>query len=99
MRTLNEKLFLVARLNDLKLRNMSNEEREKLNAEWLELRAKTSKAKFVDPKDLRRMDEITSLLLTDGESSTTRFVTIKGRQVRKGMNTKGYYDKGGKTGL
>ncbi len=72
---------------------MNNNEREKLNQEYLELSEKV-KGEFVNPKDIRRMDEITSLLITDGESDKIRFKFLKGRGGKMGMNTKGYNNKG-----
>lgn len=73
---------------------MNQEERVVLENEWKVLGEKI-KGDFVDPKDVRRMDEITSLLMTNGESSKVKFKFIKGRGGKKGLYTKkGYYDKG-----
>lgn len=68
-------------------------DREKLEQEWKDLQEKV-KVSPVDPKDIRRMDEITSLLMTNGESSTIKFKFLKGRKTTLGMNTKGYNHKG-----
>ena len=61
---------------------MTQEERSKLETEWSELSIKC-KAEFVDPKDIRRMDEITSLLMTDGQRSDIRFNFIKGKESKR----------------
>lgn len=78
---------------------MTDEERVTLENEWLTLKEKMSKAQFVDPKDVRRVDEITSLLVTNGESGAVKFKFVKGRKVTTGSNNnKLYYRKGGKVG-
>ncbi len=77
---------------------MTTEEREKLNNEWLELKDKTSNAQFVSPKDIRRMDQITSLLMTDGENDSIQFKFVKGRGGKKGMNITKSYNRKGKVG-
>lgn len=77
---------------------MTDEERSKLENEWREIQERL-KGDFPNPKDIRRSEEITSLLVTNGESSDIRFKFVRGRGGNKGMNTKGYHDKGGKTGL
>lgn len=72
---------------------MGDAERELLNKELLELAEKV-KGEFVSSKDMRRMDEITSLLMTNGESKDIKFKFVKGRGGKMGMNTKGYNNKG-----
>lgn len=72
---------------------MKEDEREKLEQEWKALSEKV-KGEFVSPVDVRRMDEITSLLMTDGASSGVKFKFLKGRGGNKGLNTKGYNHKG-----
>lgn len=73
---------------------MTPEERELLNKEWVELSERV-KGDFVNPKDIRRMDEITSLLMTNGGSSKVKFNFVKGRGGKMGLNTKkGYYNHG-----
>jgi hypothetical protein len=78
---------------------MTQEERTKLEDEWKELNEKLRTSQFPSPKDMRRKEEITSLLMTNGESGKIQFKFVRGRQVTKGLNTKGYHDHGGKTGL
>ena len=66
--------------------------REALAKEWLELSEKT-KGEFVNPKDVRRMEAITSLLMTEGASEDIKFNFLKGRGGKKGANiTKGTSD-------
>jgi hypothetical protein len=77
---------------------MTTEEREKLNTEWLELKDKTMNAQFVSPVDIRRMDQITSSLMTDGQSDSIQFKFVKGRKVGKGMNITKPYNRKGKVG-
>lgn len=80
------------------MKTLSNEEREKLNQEWKALSEKVKKGEFASPVDVRRMEEITSLLMTDGQSSKVKFKFVKGRGGKMGLNTKGYNHKG-KVGL
>ena len=73
---------------------MTQEERTALEQEWAEINERL-KGEFVNPKDMRRKDEITSLLMTDGESKDVKFNFVKGRGGNKGMNvTKPYSRKG-----
>ena len=73
---------------------MTHEERTALEQEWQEIQERL-KGEFINPKDIRRKDEITSLLMTDGESKDIKFNFVKGRGGNKGMNaTKPYYRKG-----
>ena len=53
---------------------------------------------FVNPKDMRRKDEITSLLMTDGENANIKFNFVKGRGGNKGMNVTKPYSRKGKVG-
>jgi hypothetical protein len=78
---------------------MSDEERIALHTEWKGLIEKMEKATFIDPQDMRRKEEITSLLMTNGQSNSIKFNFVRGRRSSKGLNTKGYNDHGGKTGL
>jgi len=74
---------------------MTTDERTKLENEWQELRERLENAEFPNPKDMRRKDEITSLLMTDGESGDIKFNFLKGRGGKIGMNIKkGYYNHG-----
>lgn len=77
---------------------MTQLEREKLGHEWRELYQKTKTAEFIDPKDVRRMDSITSLLMTNGESESVKFNFVKGRGYSKGLNAKKSYYRKGKVG-
>lgn len=76
---------------------MTEQERLELEKEWQEI-SERLKGEFVNPKDMRRKDEITSLLMTDGENANIKFNFSRGTGGRKGMNTKGYNHKGGKVG-
>lgn len=61
---------------------MTDEERALLNKEWLEITQRL-KGEHPSPKDMRRKDEITSLLMTNGESSTVKFSFLKGRDSKR----------------
>lgn len=76
---------------------MTQEERMALEQEWVEINERL-KGEFVNPKDLRRKDEITSLLMTDGENANIKFNFIKGRGGNKGMNVTKLYIRKGKVG-
>jgi hypothetical protein len=76
---------------------MRQEERTILEQEWKEINERL-KSEFVSPKDMRRKDEITSLLMTDGESSNIKFNFLKGRGGKKGMNVTKPYSRKGKVG-
>lgn len=56
---------------------MTQEKRQKLIEESDALEAKLSAAEFPSPSDLRRIDQIRSLLLTDGETETVSFAASK----------------------
>lgn len=77
---------------------MTQEEREKLEREWKELSEKIKTTELIDPKDVRRMGTITSLLMTDGESGNVKFNFLKGRGGKKGLNAKKSYYRKGKVG-
>jgi len=65
-----------------------------LEKEWKEINERL-KDEFPNPKDVRRKDEINSLIMTDGESKDVKFKFIRGRGGNIGMNiTKPYYRKG-----
>jgi len=51
---------------------MKKEERDALIEEQTLLDEKISNADFISPKDMRRTQEITSLLLSDGETDSIR---------------------------
>ncbi len=73
---------------------LTPEERIELEEEWKEITVRL-KGDFPDPKDMRRKDVITSLLMTDGENGAIAFNFVKGRGGNKGMNvTKPYNRKG-----
>lgn len=61
---------------------LTSEQRQALEQEWAELQERL-KGEFASPKDLRRKDEITSLLMTDGESSEVKFNFLKGRESKR----------------
>ncbi len=73
---------------------LTPEEREALETEWKEISARLEDAQFSNPVDVRRKSEITSLLMTDGESGKVKFKFVKGRKTTLGLNTKGYNRKG-----
>lgn len=73
---------------------MTQDERDKLEKEWKELSDRLSDARFPDPKDIRRKEEITSLLMTNGENANIKFKFVKGRKATQGLSTKGYNRKG-----
>lgn len=56
------------------------------------------KGQFVNPKDMRRADEIKSLLLTNGETKSITFSAVRGRGGNKGLNAKKPYNRKGKVG-
>lgn len=56
---------------------MTIQERQKLIEESDALEGKLSVAEFPSPSDLRRIGEIRSLLLTDGETETVTFSASK----------------------
>jgi hypothetical protein len=62
---------------------MTPEERTQLEKEWSEINEKVRNAEFIDPKWLRRRDEITSLLMTDGERKDIHFKFIKGKESKR----------------
>lgn len=76
---------------------MTQEERMALEQEWAEINERL-KGEFVNPKDMRRKDEITSLLMTDGENANIKFNFVKGRGGNKGMNVTKPYSRKGKVG-
>ena len=76
---------------------MTQEERMALEQEWAEINERL-KGEFVNPKDMRRKDAITSLLMTDGENANIKFNFLKGRGGNKGMNVTKPYSRKGKVG-
>lgn len=76
---------------------MTQEERMALEQEWAEINERL-KVEFVNPKDMRRKDEITSLLMTDGENANIKFNFVKGRGGNKGMNVTKPYSRKGRVG-
>jgi hypothetical protein len=78
---------------------MSKQERQDLITELNEIRLKNENSRFISPEDIRRIDAINSLLMTDGETDKLQWKTTKGRGYRQGLNfKKPYYRKGGKVG-
>lgn len=77
---------------------LTTEEREKLEQEWKDLNEKLSTAEFPDPKDMRRKDTITSLLMTNGENGAIAFNFVRGRGGNKGMNVTKPYNRKGRVG-
>lgn len=62
---------------------MTTEERDLLEKEYLEISLRL-KTEFPSPKDLRRKEEISSLLLTDGKNCHIKF---KFREVKNNRVT------------
>lgn len=56
--------------------------KEELEKELEEIE-KRLKCDFINPKDVRRKDEIISLLLTNGESSHIKFKITKGKKSQR----------------
>lgn len=61
---------------------MTPEERLKLENEWKEI-CERLQGEFPSPKDQRRKEEITSLLMTDGESDKIKFKLLKGKDSKR----------------
>lgn len=55
---------------------------KKLKIELAEIEERL-KGDFVNPKDMRRKDEIISLLISDGEKSDVRFSVKKGKNPQR----------------
>lgn len=62
---------------------MTTEEREALISESNGLRIKMKEAQFISPIDMRRVNEITSLLISSGETTEIRLVAGKLRKSRR----------------
>ena len=77
---------------------LTQEERTNLENEWKELTERLEKSQFPNPKDMRRKEEITSFLVTDGESGNIKFNFLRGRGGKKGMNVHKPYNRKGKVG-
>ena len=60
---------------------MTNKERKKLESEREKI-DKRMKGSFVDPQDYRRLQEIDSLLMSDGRTTEIR-LKVKGGKLRK----------------
>ena len=76
---------------------MTQEERQELIQEKRVLFDRIENDMFADPRALRRIEAINSLLLTDGKSESVRIVQVKkgSRAGTKGLNAKKtYYRKG-----
>lgn len=68
---------------------------EELNIELMEIEKRLN-GDFINPKDVRRKDEILSLLMTEGTNKNLTFKIVKGRGYKKGLNNKKPYYKKGK---
>lgn len=77
---------------------MNEQERQELIEERDEIRLELNNARFADPKKVRRIDAINSLLMTDGETENLQWKTVKGRGGNKGLNAKKPYYRKGKVG-
>ena len=62
---------------------MKDEQIKQLHFELRELEEKCAKADIQDPKWRRRITEINSLLLTDGNSAKVDFSMSKGRESQR----------------
>ena len=61
---------------------MTQDEREKLKKERDDLEENMRTSPFVSPKDLRRIDEIGAILLSDGTEKSIRW-TVKRREYHR----------------
>jgi len=61
---------------------MTPEERTKLENEWREVTQRL-RGEFPKPKDARRKDEITSLLMTDGQSADVKFNFLQYKESKR----------------
>ena len=88
------------RITTLKGKNMTQQEREELINEKRVITQRLQNARFASPADFRRIDIITSLLLTDGESECVRIVQVRkgSRSGTKGLNNKKQYSRKGPVG-
>lgn len=62
---------------------MTPEERQSLMDEQKALDEKMRTAAFISPKDMRRSQDITSLLFSDGDTTEIRFKAGKPRQSNR----------------
>ncbi|MCB9047671.1 MAG: hypothetical protein H6550_16170 [Chitinophagales bacterium] len=62
---------------------MTQDERNALISEQEQLTIKMKNAAFISPKDMRRSNEITSLLLTDGTDDSIRIKVGKPKKSRR----------------
>ena len=62
---------------------MTQEQRDALIKESDELDIKMKNAAFISPKDMRRRNEITSLLLSDGRRGDIRLIAGKPRSSNR----------------
>lgn len=68
--------------------HMTEQERDNLIAERNQIRLDLDNSRFVDPKKVRRIDAINSLLMTDGEVDNLQIKVVKGRRTTLGLNAK-----------
>jgi len=59
--------------------------REDLEKEWRELKEKC-KGDFINPKDMRRLEQVTSLLMTNGDCDNIQFKSRRGNGIGKGTH-------------
>lgn len=59
---------------------MTKEERQTLIEEKNQLELKMKQSEFINPKDMRRVNAITSLLLSDGKTEDIRLVFKNGKE-------------------
>ena len=77
---------------------MTEEIKQLLITERDDIRLKNENSRSPDPKDIRRIDAINSLLMTNGETENLQWKTVKGRGGNKGLNAKKPYYRKGKIG-
>ena len=62
---------------------MTVEERQKLFVELRQLEHDAKFCEFVEPKIIRRIDAIRSLLMTDGQCDDVRFKMVNGHESQR----------------
>ncbi len=62
---------------------MTQEEKNALIAEQEEISKRMKESPFISPRDMRRVNEITSLLLSDGQTDEIRLKAGKPRSSKR----------------
>ncbi|BDS12762.1 hypothetical protein [Aureispira anguillae] len=77
---------------------MNKEKRQALLEEWQTLKDQLKDSRFIDPSVIRRLDEIHSLLITEGKSAGVRWEFKRGDYYRKGLKINQPYNRKGEVG-